>query len=56
MGGPLASLLGLANALIAINEKRAACATLQKLRTEFPTLRPNLREPVAAARKRADCR
>jgi TolA-binding protein len=50
------SLLGLANALVAIGEKRAACATLDKLRAEFPTPRADLREPVAAARGRAGCR
>ena len=33
------SLLGLANALTSIGEKRAACATLDKLRAEFPTQR-----------------
>lgn len=50
------SLLGLANALTAINEKRAACATLDKLRSEFPSPRADLREPIAAARKSAACR
>ncbi len=49
------SLLGLANALAAINEKRAACATLDKLRSEFPTPRADLREPIATARKTAAC-
>lgn len=50
------SLLGLANSLNAIGEKRAACATLDKLRTEFPTIRADLREPVSGARTRAGCR
>jgi TolA-binding protein len=50
------SLLGLANALTNINEKRAACATLDKLKAEFPTLRADMREPVAAARQKAGCR
>jgi TolA-binding protein len=50
------SLLGLANALTAINEKRAACVTLDKLKAEFPTPRADLREPIAAARQRAGCR
>jgi TolA-binding protein len=50
------SLLGLANALIAINEKRAACETLDKLRAEFPNPRADLREPIAAARKSAACK
>jgi TolA-binding protein len=49
------SLLGLASALSAINEKRAACATLDKLRGEFPAPRPELREPIAQARKNAAC-
>lgn len=50
------SLLGLADALNAINEKRAACATLDKLRTEFPTIRADLRANVATSRQRAGCR
>jgi TolA-binding protein len=50
------ALLGLANSLTAINEKRAACATLDKLRAEFPNPRADLREPIAAARQRAGCR
>ena len=50
------ALLGLANALIALNEKRAACATLDKLKAEFPTPRADLREPVNGARQRAGCR
>ena len=50
------SLLGLAHALTAINEKRAACATLDKLRAEFPTPRSDLREPIARARHSAGCR
>jgi TolA-binding protein len=49
------SLLGLANALTAIGEKRAACATLDKLHTEFPNLRPDLKDPNAAARQHAGC-
>lgn len=50
------ALLGLANSLIAIGEKRAACATLDKLKAEFPTPRADLREPIAGARQRAACR
>ncbi len=50
------SLLGLANALTAINEKRAACETLEKLRTEFPNPRADLRPQVVQARKAAGCR
>ena len=50
------ALLGLANSLTAINEKRAACATLDKLKAEFPTTRADLRDQVAAARQKAGCR
>jgi len=50
-----ASLLGLARALTAINEKRAACATLDKLRAEFPKPRPELRENIQHARHAAEC-
>ncbi len=50
------ALLGLANALIAINEKRSACAALEKLKDEFPKPRADLREPIASARQRAGCR
>ena len=50
------ALLGLANSLIALNEKRAACATLDKLKAEFPNPRADLREPVNGARQRAGCR
>jgi TolA-binding protein len=55
-GNAQSSLLGLANALTNINEKRAACATLDKLRAEFPSLRADMREPVAAMRQKAGCR
>ena len=50
------SLLGLANSLAAIGEKKASCQTLDKLRAEFPSPRPDLRDQVAAARGRAGCR
>ena len=49
------ALLGLANSLNAIGEKKAACATLDKLRAEFPSPRPDLRDAVAGARQRAGC-
>ena len=44
--GPRAqdSLLGLANSLATLGEKRAACATLDKLKAEFPTPRPELED------------
>lgn len=50
------SLLGLANALNALNEKRAACATLEKLRAEFPAPRADVRDAAAAVRRAAACR
>jgi TolA-binding protein len=49
------SLLGLANSLTNIGEKRAACATLDKLKAEFPTPRPDLHDSIAGARQRAGC-
>ncbi len=50
------AMLGLANSLIAINEKKAACDTLVKLRTEFPSPRPDLREAISELTQRAGCR
>ena len=50
------SLLGLANALGAINERPAACATLDKLRAEFPNPSAAFREAANAARTRFGCR
>lgn len=50
------ALLGLANALIAINEKKAACDSLGKLRAEFPTSRPDIRDAATASAQRAGCR
>jgi TolA-binding protein len=50
------ALLGLANALNNINEKRASCDTLTRLATEFPQPRGDLREPINQARQRAGCR
>jgi len=49
------ALLGLANSLIAINQKKAACATLFQLHSGFPTPRADLRAPIASAAKRAGC-
>jgi TolA-binding protein len=49
------SLLGLASALVAINEKKAACQTLDKLHAEFPKPRDELREPIANMRTKAGC-
>ena len=50
------ALLGLANSLVGVNEKRAACGTLDKLRSEFPQPRADLRDGIAAAIQRAGCR
>ncbi len=50
------ALLGLANSLTAINEKKAACDTLVKLRAEYPSPRPDLREAITASTQRAGCR
>lgn len=50
------ALLGLADSLTAINEKRAACDTLTKLRAEFPAARADVRERAAQTDKRAACR
>jgi TolA-binding protein len=50
------ALLGLANSLAAIGEKRAACATLDKLKAEFATPRADLKDSIAGARQRAACR
>lgn len=50
------ALLGLANALTGLNERPSACATLDRLRTEFPAPRPDVREGAAAIRTRAGCR
>jgi TolA-binding protein len=50
------ALLGLANSLNAINEKKAACDTLNRLRTEFPQPRADLRDAIVATGQRAGCR
>lgn len=49
------ALLGLANSLVGIGEKQAACATLDKLHAEFSAPRPDLRDGIAAAVQRAGC-
>lgn len=55
--GPRApdALLGMANALTGLNERPSACATLDKLRREFPSARGPLRETAAALRARNGC-
>jgi TolA-binding protein len=50
------ALLGLAESLIAINERKAACDTLTKLRMEYPTPRPDLRDEIVSASQRSGCR
>ena len=50
------ALLGLTNALTGLGEKKAACATLEKLHAEFPQPRPDLKEGIAAASQRAGCK
>jgi TolA-binding protein len=49
------ALVGLASALANLNEKKAACETLSKLKAEFPTPRPEIREQAGAVRLRAGC-
>lgn len=49
------ALLGLANALTGLNDRNASCATLDKLRREFSTLRPAVRETAATLRSRNGC-
>jgi TolA-binding protein len=49
------ALVGLAGALTAINEKKAACDTLGRLRTEFPQVRADLRDTITRTNQRAGC-
>jgi TolA-binding protein len=49
------SLLGLANSLISLNEKRSACAALDTLRSQFPSPRPDVVQRAAHARSLAGC-
>jgi TolA-binding protein len=53
-GAPVA-LLGVANALIEMNDKADACQALAKLGAEFPKMSPTLHAAQASARKRAGC-
>jgi TolA-binding protein len=50
------ALAGLAGSLAAINEKKAACDTLSRLRTEFPQPRSDIRDSAAATSEKAGCR
>jgi len=49
------ALLGLANALSAINEKKAACDTLSRLRADFPQQRSDIAAGAAAAAQKTGC-
>jgi len=49
------ALLGLAGSLTAINEKKAACDTLGRLRTEFPQVRADLQDSITKTNERAGC-
>ena len=50
------ALLGVASSLAAINERSGACASLDKLNREFPSLRGAVRQNAAAIRTRAGCK
>ncbi|PPQ26804.1 tol-pal system YbgF family protein [Rhodopila globiformis] len=50
------ALLGLAESLTAINEKKAACDTLNRLRAEFPQPHAEVRARMASTAQRAGCR
>lgn len=49
------ALLGLAGSLAAINEKKAACDTLTRLRTDFPQPRPDIASGATSAAQKAGC-
>ncbi len=49
------ALVGLASSLASINEKRAACETLDKLHAEFPQSAAQLRPQIASVHQRAGC-
>jgi TolA-binding protein len=49
------AMLGLAGALTSINEKRAACDTLNRMRTEFPQVRADLQDTITKTNERAGC-
>ena len=49
------ALLGLAGSLAAINEKKAACDTLTRLRTDFPQPRPDIAAGATSTAQRAGC-
>ena len=49
------AMLGLAELLSAINEKKAACDELTRMRTEFPQLRPDIAAGATAAERKTGC-
>jgi TolA-binding protein len=49
------ALLGVANALLALNDKTDACQALAKLSAEFPQAPATVKQNAAAARRRASC-
>ncbi len=49
------ALLGLAGSLSAINEKKAACDTLSRLRSDFPQQRPDIASGVAQTAQKTGC-
>jgi TolA-binding protein len=49
------ALLGLASSLSAINEKKAACDTLTRLRTDFPQPRPDVAAGAESTAQKAGC-
>jgi TolA-binding protein len=48
--------LGLASSLTAINEKKAACDVLSRMRADFPQLRADISAGMAATAQKAGCR
>jgi TolA-binding protein len=54
-GSAPVALLGVANALIDMNDKGDACQALAKLSAEFPGSGGSVRTAAASARKRASC-
>lgn len=50
------ALLGLAGSLSAINEKKAACDTLNRLRSDFPQPRADIATAASVTAQKAGCR
>ena len=49
------ALLGVANALVALNDPKDACQALAKINAEFPNPPPGVRAGAASIRKHASC-